>query len=278
MKRRLSKLKIDPVKIHLPHNVTTANLTLSAFGNLLNINKQPHIWCLFNDEIRQPHEAVQPLSLMPYFTLGSNFSNGNLINSTTAPRLYSVFVSGEKTKLCTLPKRLLQPDLSKFEGDYQSQLCIPARNKYFLLSDLIVRSLCPDPAFTEIILEPVSQAFIMRHVFPDGDHLHVDLDNTYNFRVTAAVVRQLAYLAGSPEYRAWQRSVALFAGEALATPGGKPWRCPLPKFKLKVTYSAIDSGGIVPFYRVVNVRPVLDNPFRNATVYIRGKSETFLLT
>lgn len=277
MKRRLSKLKTDPVKIHLPPKVTTANLTLSAFGNLLNINKQPNIWCLFNDENRQPHEAVQPLSLMPYFTLGSNFSKGNLINSTTAPRLYSVYVSGEKTKLCTLPKRLLQSDLSKFEGNYQSQQCISVRNKYFLLSDLIVRSLCPDPAFTEIILEPASQAFIMRHVFPDGDHLHVELDNTYSYRVTSAVVRQLAYLAGSPEYRAWQRSIALFSGTSLATPGGMPWHCPLPKFKLKVTYSVIETGGVVPFYRVVSAKPVLAIPFKAATVYQRGKSELFKL-
>ena len=171
-------------------------------------------------------------------------------------------------------KKLIQADLTKYSGNYQNQLGISVRNKYILMPDLILRSLCPDPTFTDIILEICSQSFINRHILADGDHLYVEHNNTNTFKVTTAVARQLAYLSAIPEYHAWQRSIALFAGAPFATIGGKPWDCPLPKYKLIVTFTVIDAKGIVSFYRIISERPELTIPFRQVTVYLQGKSET----
>ncbi|MCW7554030.1 hypothetical protein NX722_15665 [Endozoicomonas gorgoniicola] len=277
MKRRISRSKIAPVRIQVPLDSATSKITLVAYGNLVSVNKTPHIWCLFCDETKQLIEELQPLSLMPYFRLGCTFNNGYPINATSYQTSYSLNVSKAKNQLQTIPDKLLQPDLSQLHGHYRNQLCIPARNKYISLPDLILKTLCPDPAFTEIILEPISQSFILRQVLKKEDQLFAELDNLYSLRVNAATARQLAWLAGSSEYRAWARSIAIYAGEALISPEGKPWQCPLPDFKLKVDYSVIKSPGAALVYGINRISPVLGMKYKKITLYRSNRQETFTL-
>lgn len=277
MNRRISHLRIAPVKLQLPSELMSARLTLLAYGNLTSLNQKPHIWCLFCDARKQLYEVLQPLSLMTYFRLGSLFNHGHLINNPTAQKLYSFRVSRDKISFKPLPDRLLQKNLSQFSGNYQAQQCIPVRNKQIQLPDLILRTLCPDPEFVEIVLTPLSQSFILRHVYKSENHIYAEIDDTFSFQITAAIARQLAWLAGSEEYRAWQRSIAIYAGEALSSTDGMPWRCPLPKFDLKVSYSAMSLTEHSPVYRIASSIPVISTPFSKITVFAKGKSQTFQL-
>ncbi len=277
MKRRISRSNIAPVKIQVPPDSATAKITLVAYGNLINVNKVSHLWCLFCDETKQLIEALQPLSLMPYFRIGSAFNNGYPINTVSCQSRYSINISNEKSELQTIPDKLMQSDLSPLQGNYRNQLCVQVRNKYVSLPDLILRTLCPDPAFTEIILEPASQSFILRRVMKKEDQLFAELDNLYSLRVNAATAKQLAWLVASSEYRAWARSIAIYAGEALVSSEGMPWQCPLPSFRLKVDYSPINSPGIALVYGISRVTPVLDMKYKKITLYRKSSQETFSL-
>ena len=275
--KRISSRKIGSVRLDLPEPLNTCTATLIAFGNLVQIEKRPWLWCLFCDEEKKLHESIQPLSLMPYFPIGSRFNNGHFINTAVAHNLYSIFISKEKTKIGSMPRKLLQADLSGFIGDYCQQGCIKVRDKQILVTELIIRALCPDPGFGKIMLSLLSESFLFRHIMSDGDHLHVELDNIFTFRITAVVARHLAWLASNEEYRNWHESIVLYAGDALASAAGKPWQCSLPDFKLKLTYSVVESPGWNPVYRVDSVLPVLAKPYRKITIYLKQKAQTFAL-
>lgn len=277
MKRRISSRRMAPLRLELPSEQSGLKLTLIAYGNLCSIDNKPHIWCLFCDEKKQLHESQQPLSKLTYFTLGSLFNNAVLVNQTNAPTLYDLHIKPGKTKVDTLPHKLLEANLSGFQGQYYQQLCIKVRNKQLLLTDIALRALFPDPGFTEFIFDPLSQSMIMSHIRPDGDHLYVVLDNIYSFRVTTAAARQFAWMAVSPEYRSWQRAVGLHASEALSSSDGLRWDYPPPNFELKVTYSSLVSPGRALVYRATKVRPALSHPFKAVTIYFKEKSETFWL-
>ena len=178
-----------------------------------------------------------------------------------------------------LPKKLLQTDFSKFEGQYHKQPCIKVRNKQIQLVDILIRALCPDPEFGKVVLTMLSESFIFNHVFADRDQLCVELSGIYTFRITHAVARRLALLAGNEEYRNWHRGIIFGAGEALASQEGCPWRYQLPeKFKLEVTYSVLDSPCATPFYRTTCVTPTLELPYKTITIYVKNKSEVFRLS
>ena len=277
MKRRIHSRKIKPLKLELPFEARKKQLTIIAYGNLVKEDKIPKLWCLFCDEDKQLHESLQPLSVMPYFTLGSHFNNSHLVNSTTAPSLYHINVTKGKTTLTELPRKLLQDDRSKFKGQYHKQPCVQVRNKQIQLSDIMLRTFCPDPEFGKVALTALSQSFIFKHVREEGDQLFVELEGIFDFRVTSAVARQLALPAGSEDYRNWHKGIVFSAGEALASSEGMPWTCELPTFPLKVTYSVLESPGAAPFYRVVKVRPDLELSYRTITVYLKDKSEAFRL-
>ncbi|OED49840.1 hypothetical protein ACH42_01605 [Endozoicomonas sp. (ex Bugula neritina AB1)] len=274
MKRRIHSRKIKPLKLELPPEIRPKKLTIVAYGDVVKIEKTPKLWCLFCDEDKKLHESLQPLSIMPYFTLGRTFSNGFLINNTTAPTLYHTQVHNEKTNLTQLPRKLLQVDLTAFKGQYHKQHCVQVRNKQIQLVDILLRTFCPDPEFGKVALTLMSKAFMFKRVREDEDHLYIELDGIFSFRITTAVARQLALMAANEEYRNWHTSIAFSAGETLASEDGGAWCCKLPNFPLKVTYSTLESPGANPFYRVASVRPQLAMPGK-VTVYLKDKSETF---
>ena len=203
MKRRIHSRKIKPLKLELPPDIRAKKLTIVAYGNLVNIEKTAMLWCLFCDEDKELHESLQPLYIMPYFTLGRCFNNSFLINCTTAPTLYHTSVSRDKTSLTELPRRLLQTDFTKFQGQYHKQHCIKVRNKQIQLVDLMLRTFCPDPEFGKVALTLLSKSFLFKNVRQDNDHLYIELDGIFTFRITTAVARQLALMAGNEDYRNW---------------------------------------------------------------------------
>ncbi|MCW7556372.1 hypothetical protein NX722_27810 [Endozoicomonas gorgoniicola] len=274
MKRRIHSRKIKPLKLELPSEISSKKLTFIAYGNIVNVEKKAMLWCLFCDEDKKLHESLQPLSIMPYFTLGRCFNNSFLINSTTAPTFYHASVSKDKTSLTELPRRLLQTDFTQFQGQYHKQYCVKVRNKSIQLVDVMLRTFCPDPEFGKVALTLLSKSFIFKNVRQDNNHLYIELDGVFSFRITTAVARQLALMATCEEYRHWHTGIAFSAGEALTCDEGMPWRCKLPDFPLKVTYSPLDSSGVSPFYRVASVRPQLALPGK-VTVYLKDKSEVF---
>ncbi len=277
MTRFITPLTIAPVKLEPAAGQSGQTLTLIALGNLIKIDGEIKIWCLFCDAQKILHESLQHLALMPYFRLGCQFQNGCLINSHSVQSKYQCILSSSKTEVGTIPERLIPADFSGLNGQYQHQQFIKVRNKQIQLADVLLRILCPDPGFSKISLSLLSQSFIFRHVMAEGDHLYAELENIYKFRLSRVVAKQLALLAGCEEYRAWQRSIAIYAGEALASKDGGPWHCPLPEFKVKVNYSPVGSPGAAPVYLVASATPQLSVPFRQLTLYTNGKSRTIQL-
>ena len=275
MKRRISSRKVAPTRLNLPEKEHGLQLTLLAYGNLVSIDKIPHLWWLFCDEKKELYESLQPLTLAPYFTLGQTFQHGFPVPSTHTKQLYSLNVNNQKAPLNELPRKLLQMDVSKLQGNYQKQKCIKVRNKQILLADLLIRALCPDPGFGKIILTLLSERFIFKHIYKEQDLLFVELSGIFPLRITHATARQLARLAGSPEYHDWQASIAFSAGEILSSSEGGAWDSPVPDFNLEVTYSALSWPESAPYYRVAQVTPKLTLPFKTITIYNKGKGETF---
>ena len=173
-----------------------------------------------------------------------------------------------------MSRRLLQVDFTQFQGQYHKQHCVKVRNKSIQLVDIMLRTFCPDPEFGKVALTLLSKSFIFKSVRQDNEHLYIQLDGVFSFRITTAVATQLALMAINEEYRNWHTGIAFSAGEALASEEGMPWLCELPDFPLKVTYSPLDSSGVSPFYRVASVRPQLALPGK-VKVYLKDKSEVF---
>ena len=277
MRNRSTQLRIAPIKLEAKAWPAGKTVTLIALGNLVKIDSEIRIWCLFCDTDKRLHESLEKLSLMAYFPLGSQFCNGHLINSHTVRNKYECVLHKDKTRVEAIPERLIPCKFSGLQGGYQNQQFIKVRNKQLLLSDVLIRLLCPDPAFGKITLNILSQAFIFRNTMADDDHLHVELENIYPFHLSRAVARQLILLAGSEDYKDWQRGVAIYAGEALASSDGGPWHCPLPDFKVRVHYAPVNSRGSAPVYPVARAVPELSVPFRKLTIHSKGRSQTIRL-
>lgn len=190
MRAFTTPLKIAPVKLEPAAGQSGQTLTFIALGNLVKVDGEIKIWCLFCDTSKKLHESLQNLSLIPYFRLGSRFQNGCLINSHSVQHKYQCVLSCSKTEVGTIPERLIPADFSGLNGQYQHQQFIKVRNKQIQLADVLLRILCPDPGFSKITLSLLSQSFIFRHVMADGDHLYAELENIYKFRLSRAVAKQ----------------------------------------------------------------------------------------
>lgn len=251
---------------------------LIAYGNLLTYLNKPHIWCLFCGEDKQLCELLLPLEIIPLFHLGSCFDRGYLTMTCTAPVHYKVLISAANSTQ-PLKRKFWHSEIKKLQGGYQQQLSTSVRNKQILLPDLLLKTLCPAAEFTKIALELCAQSILFLHVLAEGTHLHIELDKLFNIPKFTATARQLAWLASDEYYRSWHRSLAMYAGEALASPEGKPWRCPLPQFKFKVDYTVTESPSYAPYYRVFSARPNLPMPYTHLTFHVHGKrkAQTFTL-
>ncbi|MTI11857.1 hypothetical protein [Sansalvadorimonas verongulae] len=278
MKNRIHSRKAVTLKLDLPRELSSKELTFLAYGNFKNIAKTVYVWCLFCDQDKQLHEVQIALSVLACFPLGSRFSNAFLVNSTDFSAIYKTRLDQNHNVYNEVPRRLLQADLASFEGQYDKQACIKIRNKHIQLTDIMLRTLCPAPEFGKIVLTLLGQSFIFRHVLRETDHIYVEVDGMYPFKITTAVARQLAFIAGSEEYRAWYRGISIHAGQMLASQSGLPPSWPTPNFKVNVQYTSINNAPKnTPFYQVIHAVPDLALPYKKITVYLKSQSETFLI-
>ncbi|MBO9497761.1 hypothetical protein J7438_27300, partial [Thalassotalea sp. G20_0] len=75
-------------------------------GNLVKVENDIKIWCLFCDTQKQYHESLENIEKIPYFRVGSRFNNGHLINSHSVEQKYDFIIHPEKMKADTIPERL----------------------------------------------------------------------------------------------------------------------------------------------------------------------------